>query len=100
MHLVGHPAPLLVGETVRLLSEGRVVAPLGAVTRTVWPGSAAELGGAPLVLAGHRGGAARGLGAAAAHRRAARRPGRSRSGAPRRAGAVRGGAAGGRTRTR
>jgi serine phosphatase RsbU (regulator of sigma subunit) len=43
MHLVGHPAPLLVGETVRLLSEGRVVPPLGVVTRTSWPATEVEL---------------------------------------------------------
>ena len=43
MHLVGHPAPLLVGETVRLLSEARVVPPLGVVTRTSWPATEVEL---------------------------------------------------------
>src|SRR4051812_9609822 len=37
VHLVGHPAPLLIGDTVRLLSEVKVVPPLGVVTRTSWP---------------------------------------------------------------
>ncbi len=38
VHLVGHPAPLLVGDTgVRLLSEAKVVPPLGVVPRTEWP---------------------------------------------------------------
>lgn len=37
LHLVGHPAPLLVGDTVRLLSEAKVVPPLGVVARTSWP---------------------------------------------------------------
>jgi serine phosphatase RsbU (regulator of sigma subunit) len=43
MHLVGHPAPLLIGETVRLLSEARVVPPLGVVSRTSWPATEVEL---------------------------------------------------------
>jgi serine phosphatase RsbU (regulator of sigma subunit) len=37
VHLVGHPAPLLIGDTVRLLSEVKVVPPLGVVSRTSWP---------------------------------------------------------------
>jgi serine phosphatase RsbU (regulator of sigma subunit) len=43
VHLVGHPAPLLVGDTVRLLSEVKVVAPLGVVSRTSWPAAEIEL---------------------------------------------------------
>ncbi|HST66791.1 MAG TPA: SpoIIE family protein phosphatase, partial [Mycobacteriales bacterium] len=37
VHLVGHPAPLLVDGTARLLTEIKVVPPLGVVTRTSWP---------------------------------------------------------------
>jgi serine phosphatase RsbU (regulator of sigma subunit) len=37
VHLVGHPAPLLVDGTARLLTEVGVVPPLGVVTRTSWP---------------------------------------------------------------
>jgi serine phosphatase RsbU (regulator of sigma subunit) len=43
MHLAGHPAPLLVGESVRLLSEAKVVPPLGVVTRTSWPATEVPL---------------------------------------------------------
>jgi serine phosphatase RsbU (regulator of sigma subunit) len=43
LHLVGHPAPLLVGDTVRLLSEAKVVPPLGVVTRTSWPSTEVPL---------------------------------------------------------
>lgn len=38
VHLAGHPAPLLVGDGgVRLLSEARVVPPLGVLDRSAWP---------------------------------------------------------------
>ncbi|CAA9262316.1 MAG: Serine phosphatase RsbU, regulator of sigma subunit [uncultured Corynebacteriales bacterium] len=43
VHLVGHPAPLLVGGGARLLSEVKVVPPLGVVTRTSWPSTEVEL---------------------------------------------------------
>ena len=43
LHLVGHPAPLLVTDTVRLLSEAKVVPPLGVVARTSWPATRIEL---------------------------------------------------------
>src|SRR5829696_8869759 len=43
LHLVGHPAPLLVGAGARLLSEAKVVPPLGVVTRTSWPSTEVEL---------------------------------------------------------
>jgi serine phosphatase RsbU (regulator of sigma subunit) len=44
LHLVGHPAPVLIGhDTVRLLSEATVVPPLGVVTRTAWPATRIEL---------------------------------------------------------
>ncbi|HEV7653297.1 MAG TPA: fused response regulator/phosphatase [Mycobacteriales bacterium] len=43
IHLVGHPAPLLIGRTVRLLAEVGVIPPLGVVTRTSWPSTEVEL---------------------------------------------------------
>ena len=43
LHLVGHPAPLLVGETARLLSEAQVVPPLGVLPRTSWPATEVAL---------------------------------------------------------
>jgi serine phosphatase RsbU (regulator of sigma subunit) len=43
VHLVGHPAPLLVDGTGRLLTEIKVVPPLGVVTRTSWPATEIEL---------------------------------------------------------
>ena len=43
VHLVGHPAPLLVGGSARLLSEVKVVPPLGVMTRTSWPSTEVEL---------------------------------------------------------
>jgi serine phosphatase RsbU (regulator of sigma subunit) len=44
VHLAGHPAPLLVGDAgVRLLSEARVVPPLGVVPRTDWPATDVSL---------------------------------------------------------
>jgi serine phosphatase RsbU (regulator of sigma subunit) len=43
VHLVGHPAPLLLGPVVRLLSEVKVVPPLGVVTRTSWPATEVAL---------------------------------------------------------
>jgi serine phosphatase RsbU (regulator of sigma subunit) len=44
VHLAGHPAPVLVaGQSVRLLSDARVVPPLGVVPRTSWPGTEVEL---------------------------------------------------------
>ena len=44
IHLAGHPAPLLVGDGGgRLLSEAKVVPPLGVVSRTSWPSTEVEL---------------------------------------------------------
>jgi serine phosphatase RsbU (regulator of sigma subunit) len=43
VHLVGHPAPLLVDGTARLLTELKVVPPLGVLTRTSWPATEIEL---------------------------------------------------------
>ena len=43
VHLVGHPAPVLVDGSARLLTEIKVVPPLGVVTRTSWPATEIEL---------------------------------------------------------
>ncbi len=44
VHLVGHPAPVLIDDgSVRLLAGARVVPPLGVVPRTSWPATDIEL---------------------------------------------------------